>query len=449
MFRMAVSRALKPMVRQIDAAGLAVFRFWFFGIVVWEVWRFFKYDRVSRYFQEPEWAFKYFGFDWVQPFSGDGMVWVFLLLGFAAALAACGALYRVTAPLVAILLAYMFLLDQARYLNHIYLMFILAALLALMPLNRCLAVDAQLRLSPRSDEIEFWSYGSLKLQLAMVFVFAAIAKLNIDWFSGNPMGQWLAARNDLTLLGGVAPVGRLFNHASAGIFFAWSGFAVDLFVPFLLLYRKTRWIGVVVSVLFHFLNSFIFNIGVFPWLMLGAMTIFFEPDWPRRIFNMPDRGNRSPLTLNTNRAVIALLLVHFAVQLALPFRHWIYPGDVAWTEEGHRFSWRMKLRDKDAGGYFSVHDPSTSISRRVYANEVVSEAQARAMWPRPDMILQLAHEIARRHQVETGVRPEVRVVVRASLNHRPAEFLIDPSVDLAKVKRTLLPVDWITRPKRN
>ena len=34
-------------------------------------------------------------------------------------------------------------------------------------------------------------------------------------------------------------------------------------------------------------------------------------------------------------------------QMLFPLRAYaLYPGDVTWTEMGHRYSWRMKLRDK-------------------------------------------------------------------------------------------------------
>lgn len=56
-----------------DAAGLAIFRVSFHAIVVWEVWRYFEYGRVDRYYAEPGFHFKYFGFAWVEPLPGDGM----------------------------------------------------------------------------------------------------------------------------------------------------------------------------------------------------------------------------------------------------------------------------------------------------------------------------------------------------------------------------------------
>ena len=37
-------------------------------------------------------------------------------------------------------------------------------------------------------------------------------------------------------------------------------------------------------------------------------------------------------------------------------RHWLYPGQVNWTEEGHNFSWHMKLRIKTGQTVFVVVD---------------------------------------------------------------------------------------------
>lgn len=430
-----------------DAAGLTVFRVFFHAIVVWEVWRYFEYDRVCRYYAKPGFHFKYFGFTWIEPLPGNGMQWIFLALAATSLAAAIGFLYRLTAPLVAVLLAYIFLLDQTRYLNHFYLMVILAGLLAVMPANRFLAIDTRLRITRPSGTVGAWTYRVLQAQLVLVYLFAALAKLNTDWLAGEPIGSWMAARSDTSLLGGTLPIGQLFTHPWAGRAFAWGGLAVDLLVPVLLLCRRTRWAGVVVSALFHLLNSLVFNIGVFPWLMLGATTIFFDPSWPRRVFRLPEPDSDSR---PAPRVLVWLLVLHFAVQLALPLRHWTYPGDVAGTEEGHRFSWRMKLRDKDAGGYLTVVDPATGKRSRVDISEYITPAQAEAMWPRPDMVLQLAHEVARRETDRLGQRPRVQAVVRASLNHGPTGFLIDPAADLAAKNRSLFRSDWIIpRPAEN
>jgi len=181
-----------------DAAGLAAFRIYFYAIIAWEVWRYFEHDRVDRYYQQPGFHFKYYGFGWVEALPENGMTWVFLALGAAAVAAGLGLLYRVTAPVVAALLAYVFLLDQTRYLNHFYLMVILAGLLAVMPANRFLALDARLGLVGARSAVGAWTYRVLRAQLVLVYVFAGIAKLNADWLAGEPIGAWLVARSDVS-----------------------------------------------------------------------------------------------------------------------------------------------------------------------------------------------------------------------------------------------------------
>jgi hypothetical protein len=59
---------------------------------------------------------------------------------------------------------------------------------------------------------------------------------------------------------------------------------LDLFVVFFLLNRRTRVFGYIAALIFHVLNSRLFTIGVFPWLMIAATVVFFAPDWPRRVW---------------------------------------------------------------------------------------------------------------------------------------------------------------------
>ena len=61
----------------------------------------------------------------------------------------------------------------------------------------------------------------------------------------------------------------------------------------------------------------------------------------------------------------------------------------------------------------------------------------------PDMIIQYAHYLADNYEHKTGVRPTVRVTAVESLNHRPAQDLIDPNVDLAAQPESFLPKPWI------
>jgi hypothetical protein len=125
-------------------------------------------------------------------------------------------------------------------------------------------------------------------------------------------------------------------------------------------------------------------------------------------------------------------------------RHWLYPGNVSWTEQGHRFAWHMRLRDKDIRTFaMSLTDPRTGARRQIDPGEYLNRRQVREMCRRPDMILQFAHHVADLEQTRTGVRPVVNARVVASLNARRYQELIDPTVDLAAEPDGLAPAHWI------
>lgn len=143
------------------------------------------------------------------------------------------------------------------------------------------------------------------------------------------------------------------------------------------------------------------------------------------------------------RLVFVFLAVYVVVQLLVPLRHLLYPGDVAWTEEGHRFAWRMRLREKEQSIELQVTAPSTGLDRRLDPRQFVTAWQYEGMEGRPDMILQLARHVAERARQQGHPDAEVRVRALTSLNGRPARDQIDPTVDLAAQPRTVLPAAWI------
>ena len=144
------------------------------------------------------------------------------------------------------------------------------------------------------------------------------------------------------------------------------------------------------------------------------------------------------------RLLLGLIAVWLAFQILVPLRHLLYPGNESWTEQGHRFAWQMKLRDKEARASFSVRDPASGRQWQVDPAAYLAPHQAHEMAGRPDMILQFAHHLARLWAQDRGVqRAEVRARVCASLNGRQAAWLIDPDRDLARVERNLWHADWI------
>src|SRR6185369_13736441 len=185
----------------------------------------------------------------------------------------------------------------------------------------------------------------------------------------------------------------------------------------------------VAAVSFNLINSVLFDIGIFPWLMLGALLIFFPPDVPRRFARAfmssgedvldaeplprPIETAGNPSLSTSQKLVVGLLAAYLAVQVVLPLRHYLYPGNVSWTEEGHNFSWHMKSH------------------------------QVMKMITKPDLILHFAHYLAELKRLEGYANVEVRARAMVSLNGREPQLLIDPNVDLAKEEVGLLPARWI------
>jgi hypothetical protein len=429
----------------IRLEGLALFRIAFGAIMVWEVFRYFAADRIRRFYIEPGFLFSYYGFDWVHPWPGPGMTIHFALLGVVGLLVMVGLFYRVSVALFSLGFAYVFLLDQSLYLNHFYLICLVSFLMVFIPANRVWSLDARWGITPRSAVAPAWTLWLLRAQIGLVYFFGGVAKLNSDWLQGEPVRGWLADRAGLPVIGPM-----LGNEAMVWVF-AYGGLLFDLLVVPALLWRRTRPWAFAIAVLFHLTNAFVFKIGIFPWFMLAATTLFFEPDWPRRWLLFWKRGDPTLLSAKSTAlpsfamrtTVLGLIGAYLAVQLLVPLRHLLYPGHVSWTEEGHRFSWRMKLRSKQGETQFFVTDPGKNDTRVVDPARHLLPSQLDEMSTRPDMILQFAHHLANEARRGGTTNVEVRVMAKVSLNGRAPHLLIDPSVNLGAQPRTLGHAPWI------
>jgi hypothetical protein len=238
---------------------------------------------------------------------------------------------------------------------------------------------------------------------------------------------------------------------------SWGGLLFDvLIVPGLML-RSTRRAAFAAALLFHGANSFLFDIHIFPWLMIGASTIFFAPDWPLRILRINSQPAAENLQSSSGRrkgeytpkpAVIALIAVYCLFHVVWPFRHLTYsrldPGlRTSWTEAGHFFSWRMMLRGKTSGVRYYLTDPMTGVTMTPDLRRVLTPEQLGEFARFPELIQQLADLLADATEAAGHPRPEVRALVLTSLNGRKPQPLVDPRVDLAGTPRSFALKDWI------
>jgi hypothetical protein len=350
-------------------------------------------------------------------------------------------------PLFTLIYAYQFLIDEALYDNHDYLIVLLGLLLAVVPAHRFFSLDARRRRALASETVPRWALWLLRFQIAVPYVFGGLAKLDADWLlRAQPMRIWLANPGP-----GEWRVAAM-REPWVAYALSWSGMLLDLLVVPALLWRPTRRFAVAAVLAFHLLNSQLFEIGVFPWLMICATVLFVEPDWPRRARLLPRRRGPAPAAepvavgrlSPAARLGAASLALYVALQLLVPLRGLLYPGDVDWTEEGHRFSWRMKLRDKRGELRFVAVDvASRSAVVLTGVESVLTTRQRLAMLHDPEMIRQFAHRLAQGMKEQGRGPMEIRVATSLSLNGRAPQPMIDPEVDLAAVPASLGPADWI------
>jgi vitamin K-dependent gamma-carboxylase-like protein len=421
-----------------DGASLAAVRIGFGVILLGEAIRFLLADWVGEYWTGPAFHFTFLGFGWVKPLPGAGTTLEVCGLGLAAALLALGLWTRWSALAFFLGFTHLFLIDKARYLNHFYLVVLLAFLLVFLPSNRAFSLDARRR--SRSPLVPAWSLSLLRFQVGLVYFYAGVAKLNADWLQGWPLRMWLEERS------GRHPLGGLLETEGAALLVSYGGLLLDLLAWPLLAWKRTRFHAFLVVVAFHLTNKSLFGIGIFPWLMIAATTVFFPPDWPRRLLRLPPVPSEAVLPAPSaprRRWILGLAGLYAAVQVLVPLRHFLYPGSVHWTEEGHLFSWHMKLRSKRSEAFFLVSDPDSGESWVVDPRAELREWQVETMDGRPDMILEYAHHLAESKRAEGHRRVEVRAEVRTSLNGRPPQALVDPSVDLAAERRGFAPYRWI------
>ncbi len=428
-----------------DVASLVYFRIIFGAIMLWEVFRYFDSNWISVYWIEPVFHFTYYGLDWIKPLPGDAMYLHFIVMGILSVCIIIGFKYRIATILFFFAFSYMFLVEQSRYLNHFYLVSLVSFVLIFLPAHKAFSVDSWWNKKLRTDFVPAWSLWLLRFQIGVPYFFGGIAKINEDWLSGKPLDSWLANRADTFPI-----LGELFTETWFVYFFAYSGFLLDLLIVPFLLWKRTRIFAYGLIVSFHLLNWQLFSIGIFPWFMIFATLMFFDPSWPRQIIKKFRIAKKSKIvkespskitSLTKNQKIILSLFFIFIIfQIAMPLRHYAYPGNVSWTEEGHNFSWHMKLRDKDTEHIqFYATDPKTGDLWLIDHYDDLTDRQVSKMANRPDMILQYAHFLAEKFRENGYDDIEITVDVVSSLNGREPQSLIDPAVNLAEQPITILP----------
>lgn len=431
--------------RPADGASLALFRIAFGVLMCASALRFLAYGWVDQFYVLPTFHFTWI--DGLAPLPGWGMHGVFWALAALAALIAVGLYTRLAAGAFFILFTYVQILEKSAYLNHYYLIVWVSALMMWLPTERAFSLDARWR--GKGGSVPAVAIWAVRGQLGLVYFFAGLAKVQPDWlFEAQPLKIWLAGQGDFPVLG------PLLIMPEAAHLFSWAGMIFDLTIPLWFLWRPARPFAYATVLGFHLMTAALFQIGLFPWMMMCFTPIFFDPSWPRRLWAQRPWARRSQIPkggaaqtpapqagARLRPASLIFLAAVALVQIALPLRHHLYPGNHLWTEEGFRFSWHVMVMEKSGIAELRVKTPTgeSLVDLRAHLTPV----QIRMMSTQPDMILDFAHALAR------DLPPEASIYIdsHVSLNGRRGRPLVSSEVDLRQIDSVsalrpwLLPLD--------
>ena len=430
----------------VSIAPLAVFRVLFGFIMLISIIRFMLNGWVYDLYVAPDFFFSYYGFEWVKPLGETGMYSLFSLMALSALGIMLGWRYRLAALVFFLSFTYVELIDKANYLNHYYFVSIVALVMIFLPAHYFFSLDSAKKESLQATKVPAWTVNIIKCLLLLVYFYAGVAKLNYHWLiEAMPLRMWLPVNTHLPV------IGPLMDEVWVAYFFSWFGALYDLTIPFLLLYSRTRNFAFIAVVAFHLMTWWLFPIGLFPFIMILSTLIFFPPDFHKKILiklgsiiNYRPKFNPSVYFKPAYNGLLTYTLGIFILfQLLFPWRYLLYPGDLFWTEEGFRFSWRVMLIEKAGYVVFHVIDPETGKRGEVYSSDYLTPNQEKQMSTQPDMILQFAHFIEEEYRKKGIKDPEVKAEAYVTLNGTASRLFLDNTVDLTTEEDSFAPKKWI------
>ncbi|MAJ28248.1 hypothetical protein CBD41_02380 [bacterium TMED181] len=448
------NRLQDSLFKPVDIAWLVAFRIFTGGLMLFEMVRYLAEGWLKSYYIDTPFHLKFFGFSWVQQLPSDwAMQAIFLILIASSLGVTIGYRYRLSATLQFICFTYLFLLDAAGYRNHWYLLSLLCFFLIFLPAHRAFSMDCQRIQGLQRNWCQQWQLWLIRGQLALVYFYAGIAKLDHGWMSGESIRVIFTAEGHSPEM-----LNFLFQPAVTQ-FFVWSGMLFDLTIPFFLLWKRTRLLAFLGAAGFHLTNGiFLVSVGIFPWFMLMAGTLYFEPDWPRKILGKLGFASGAKVAIPTScpeteddtrlpRPLLTTIIsVYLILQILIPLRQHLYDGYTSWTHEGHRWAWRMKLVNKRVQKVeIFTFDPDSG--KRVnltpnFTNVLVRWQQSRVA-EQPDLFLQFTRDLGEKLKEKQKKDYPIHANVEISINGKPAAPLYDPSVDLSKVEWSLAKKDWL------
>ncbi|PWJ44063.1 HTTM domain-containing protein [Sediminitomix flava] len=385
----------------------------------------------------------HFNYQWFinVPLFSTYTVLVLFILGLASSIFfSAGYFYKIVSKVQFLVWLLLFQIDQSEYVNHSYLYVLISFVSCFFPANKSFSLDVYFKRVAVVTQVPKLYRNVLLFQMGIVYFYAGIAKVNLDWFQAMPLQIWLGYKSEYFM------IGPIISHKAWAFVMSYVGVTFDLTITFFLLFRPTRRVAFLMCLLFHLSNVMIFGLASFPWFSICMSSLFLSLEDLKpltKFLRISDKAEFS--RVNLSFTLNSFFVFFIIIQLVLPLRPFLYNGNSMWTEEGHRFSWHMMLRSKQ--GYLNYKVVTYKDGKRktifVAPKDYLLQEQARKMKGRPEMIIGFAHYLEEFYLDYGYETVEVFANCKMSLNGHESRWLIDREVNLASEERGVQPYQWI------
>lgn len=430
---------MKKLFQPIDNSPLIIFRIFFGFLLAAETFGAILTGWVKNNFIDPKFTFSHIGMEWLQPLPGYGMYFYFATMGVLGVLVMLGWKYKWSLSAYTILWSITYWMQKTSYNNHYYMLILICLIMIFLPAEKYASLDAKKKPEIKSLSMPKWCSFVMIFQIAIVYFFATVSKFYPDWLDGTFTKNLLVDKSPYPF------IQEIFNQKWFYLFIAYSGIAFDLLIVPMLLWKKTRTIAFIASLIFHLFNAITLQIGIFPFFALSFAVFFYPSEKIRKIFfKKKPKLDFEKTPIYENKSVLTYFFIpYFIIQILLPIRHWFIKGDVLWTEEGHRLSWRMMLRSRSGYTNFKIYDKKTGHRIFYPLNTVLTPKQMAMVSEKPDAIWQMAQRIKKEY-AEQGKDVSIYVDSQVSINRKTYKTFINPKADLAQAEwNYFFHNDWI------
>ena len=256
--------------KPVNNASLTVFRVLFGLVLAAEGFGAILTGWVKDVYVDTAYNFQFFGFEWLSLFHGTPMYFVYSGLGVFGVMMALGYRYRFASLGYAVLWSISYLGQKSSYNNHYYLMFLLTWMSVFIPANRRFSLDVKQGRTDECNQLPFYLNYFYLAMFAVVYFYAAKNKFYPDWLDG----RFIALSTKNSFMHQVPLLKEVIIQPWYSVLVAWCAILYDGLVIPALIWKRTRKLAVIFSVIFHMYNSIVYQVGVFPYMSLAVLTFF-------------------------------------------------------------------------------------------------------------------------------------------------------------------------------